>query len=148
MITRVLMFLLCTVAGVASLKRPELHLEARIKEHKNRSGEVIAWESELRKIIVSWDRYPNAQLYEVCHMCDVDEATGVRASTEEGTVTERKVGREGECGMKPCLVIPGAPLGRNRFHVRVSVGGEWTPWSKHRSYDVQDVGRVSHTDEL
>eukprot|EP00751_Fragilariopsis_kerguelensis_P021692 CAMPEP_0170884334 /NCGR_PEP_ID=MMETSP0734-20130129/34927_1 /TAXON_ID=186038 /ORGANISM="Fragilariopsis kerguelensis, Strain L26-C5" /LENGTH=91 /DNA_ID=CAMNT_0011268945 /DNA_START=193 /DNA_END=468 /DNA_ORIENTATION=- len=53
------------------------------------------------------------------------------------------------CGGQPCHILKGARRGKNRYNVRVSTAGEWSKYSKHRSFNVAEVGNVQHEhDEL
>lgn len=129
------------------LKRPKFDLRARVKQHRaGAMGNLVPGEEELRKIILSWDHYPNVAGYEVCHNCIIDEDTGERNTNEEGTIIEIAIDDGGQCGGKPCLVLSGAPIGYNVFHLRYLTHreGEWSAWSKHRNFHVQEVGYVDH----
>jgi hypothetical protein len=137
----------CSVV-VAAPDRPQFDLKARVKQHRRGAeGNLVHGEENFRKIILAWDRVSDAEAYEVCHDCDIDDGTGTRDSTmgdDKGEVFPRAVGRNFECGDRPCLVMPGAPLGYNRFNIRVKVGSEWSAWSKHRNFFVAEPGHVEH----
>jgi hypothetical protein len=161
-----------------SLFRPELHLTARIKQHRQgATGDLVEGEEALRKIILNWDPIVNAKAYEICHQCaaSINSHTGERQQEEDedvdsldGTVISVPVGRDGECGGLPCLVVPGTPLGWNTFHLRVQfmVSDDkkttttttteeekedgWSLWSRVRNFHVhpERLGTVDHSDEL
>jgi hypothetical protein len=153
------------------LFRPELHLTARIKQHRQgASGDLVEGEEELRKIILNWDPILNAKAYEICHLCSsiIDSHSGKRRQDDGeeedggdgGTVISIPVGRHGECGGMPCLVVPGVPLGWNTFHLRVQLTSNdteddddddrWSLWSPVRNFHVHPevLGSVDHSDEL
>ena len=140
-----LLFLFATMATTAiaaPARIPESDIIARVKQHRaGATGELVKGEEDKRKIILSWNRIAGAEAYEVCHECDIDDDTGSRDG-ELGTVTPIPITQT--CGDRPCMVFPGAPLGYNRFNVRVQVGGEWSAWSKHRNYFVEEIGVVEH----
>jgi hypothetical protein len=138
-------------------ERPQFDLQARVKQHRRGAeGSLVPGEENLRKIILSWDRVENAEAYEVCHDCHdiINDDTGIISSKTTTPLLVDKdgivkvfplaVGRAFECGMRPCLVLPGAPIGYNRFHIRVKVGSEWSAWSKHRNFLVAEPGAVEH----
>lgn len=160
--------------------RPELHLTARIKQHRQgAAGDLVEGEEDLRKIILNWDPVWEAKAYEICHQCgSIDSNSGERkgnggadADADGGTVIAIPVGRQGECGGLPCLVVGGAPLGWNTFHLRVQLKAttksnnntsnnnnkdeeeddyRWSAWSPARNFNVQQeqLGSVDHSDEL
>jgi hypothetical protein len=146
------------------LFRPELHLTARIKQHRQgATGDLVQGEEELRKIILNWDPIVNAKAYEICHLCSsIDSNSGQREDdsgedSDGGTVISIPVGRHGECGGMPCLVVPGVPLGWNTFHLRVQLPSKhttdddrWSLWSPVRNFHVHPevLGSVDHSDEL
>ena len=136
------LLLLPSTTMAAPSRISESDITARVKQHRaGPTGELVEGEEDKRKIILSWDHIRGAEAYEVCHECDIDDETGTR-STQFGTVTP--IPTTQTCGDRPCMVFPGAPLGYNRFNVRVQVGGEWSAWSKHRNYFVEELGFVDH----
>ena len=136
------------VGIVMSADRPDFPLTARVKPHRaGATGELVKGEEDLRKIILQWDKVPLAEGYEICRNCmNIDDETGEEtADNEDGKLLTVGLGPEFTCGNRPCLVMPGAPLGYNRFNLRVKVHGEWSPWSEHRNYNVGDVfGTIEH----
>ena len=48
------------------------------------------------------------------------------------------------CGGQSCLVMPGAPKGHNKFHLRVKMDGEWSSWSNYQNFNVQEPGMFGH----
>ena len=127
---------------VDNVDRPTFGHQARIKPHRNRQGELIKDEKEHRKVIISWEQFPGATAYEVCHQCDIDDATGTRTG-EKGETTE--LATDHTCGGKPCFVRPGAPRGKNLFNLQAKrTDGTWTAWSKHRNWDIQEPGYAKH----
>ena len=128
---------------VDNVDRPAFGHQARVKQHRQGAkGELIKDEKEHRKMIISWEDFPGAALYEVCHQCNVDDATGVRTG-KDGEATE--VALDHTCGGKPCFVRPATPRGKNVWNLRAKKGdGSWTPWSAHRNWDVQEPGYVKH----
>ena len=101
-------------------------------------------QEHLRKIILQWEKVQEAAAYEVCHNCEIEDLTGLRSEDCIGDVLDIPIGRAGTCGHGPCMVMPAAPIGYNKFHLRVKVGGEWSLWSRHRNFNVQEPGRVEH----
>ena len=109
-------------------------------------------EDHLRKIIVQWETVPEALEYQVCHNCVFHDGND-NDEDEEMTIHVVAVGREGECGGRPCYILPGAPLGRNTFHVRVRTsttttsGNDevlWSEWSEPRNFNVDQIGKTEH----
>lgn len=143
-----LLAILSTLIGTSvAVDRPFFDPNARVKQHRVKTtGELVEGEEELRKVLLKWDKVPGAEKYEICHNCDnIDDDTGDNA----GLIPEEKiialgVSRKYECGGHACLVLPDAPLGFNTFHLRVQVGDEWSKWSKHRNYNVDEPGFVEH----
>lgn len=144
-----LAFLSATLIGAAvgSVDRPRFEPNARVKLHRVKTtGEVIEGEETKRKILLKWGKYPNAEKYELCHNCHtIDDVTGeADGDIEEANVISIGVGRQFECGGEPCLVWPDAPLGYNKFHLRVLSGDKWSKWSNHRNYHVSEPGTLEH----
>uniref|UniRef100_A0A6U4HP11 Lipoprotein n=1 Tax=Minutocellus polymorphus TaxID=265543 RepID=A0A6U4HP11_9STRA len=136
-------------AGDEQPSRPEFSIyQARVKQHRQGArGDLVEGEEELRKIILGWHAIPSAAGYELCHQCvgRIEEATGVEMGDAEiGTVHATTL--QDTCGGEPCLVMPGAPIGYNTFHLRYKTAdnGIWSPWSEMKRYDVQDVGHLQH----
>ena len=127
---------------VSAKLAPVLDDSARIKEHRaGATGELVAGEEELRKIVVQWDFLKGALEYEICHDCTISEDGSVTG----GSRTIVPIGRKGECGGRPCHIVRGAPLRLNTFHVRANIADEgWTDWSAPRNFMVQDPGRTYH----
>ena len=144
------LLLLVFSAVVAAIDRPDFSIyQARAKQHRHSSGQLVQGEEELRKIILGWYAIPEAKAYEICHQCKgrIDESTGNEISIDgqekDGIGTVHRTTPADTCGEQPCLVMPAAPLGYNRFHLRYqSGGGEWSPWSKSVNYNVKDVGHL------
>ena len=78
------------------------------------AGENIS--AEFLKVIFEWDIIESAILYEVCHECDIDEATGIRQS---GTIsggaagTTSSVHTDSTTGGRMRYVVPSCPKGIN-----------------------------------
>ena len=122
-------------AAMAQITVPEIDIKARVKQHRaGAAGDLVAGEEELRKVIIQWDKVDGATGYEVCHNCkgDVEKIIPV------------EVGRKGECGGRPCMVLPGAPIGYNTFQLRVKTSSGVSDWGSARNFKVQDVGHVEH----
>jgi hypothetical protein len=135
------------VAATAAVNRPVFDPNARVKQHRVKTtGELVEGEEALRKVLLKWDKVRGAEKYELCHNCEnIDEETG----DTNGLIPSEKilslgVGRQYECGGHACLVLPDAPSGYNKFHLRVQVGDEWSKWSKGRNYRVDEPGTVEH----
>lgn len=120
---------------------PLVDRTARVKEHRfGANGDLVAGEEEMRKIIIQWNQIEGALAYQVCHNCRKTTEDGVLEPGEIQTVSPTQI-RAGQ----PAFVKPGAPLGRNTFHVRASVEeGKWGPWSEERVFHVQDPGNAYH----
>eukprot|EP00555_Chaetoceros_dichaeta_P014443 CAMPEP_0198264310 /NCGR_PEP_ID=MMETSP1447-20131203/15158_1 /TAXON_ID=420782 /ORGANISM="Chaetoceros dichaeta, Strain CCMP1751" /LENGTH=148 /DNA_ID=CAMNT_0043953199 /DNA_START=85 /DNA_END=531 /DNA_ORIENTATION=+ len=140
--------LLAAVAtSLVSATPPIVGLDARVKQHRGGShGDLVTGEEDLLKIIINWEAVNGAEKYEVCHNCVINEATGEREG-DSGTLNE--VAADFTCGGRPCHILKGAPRGKNRYNVRVSTKGYWSKYSKHRNFNVAEVGDVQHEhDEL
>mmetsp|Transcript_54301 Transcript_54301/g.60689 ORF Transcript_54301/g.60689 Transcript_54301/m.60689 type:complete len:152 (-) Transcript_54301:195-650(-) len=140
-------FTTCTASLVSATKPPIVGLDARVKQHRaGAQGDLVPGEENLLKIITNWEAVEGAEKYEVCHNCIINEATGEREG-DSGTANEVAV--DMICGGQPCHILKGARRGKNRYNVRVSTAGEWSKYSKHRSFNVAEVGNVQHEhDEL
>jgi len=122
-----------------------LAIKARVKDH-------LAEKEDYRRIILSWDHIPKADRYEVCHNCiAINDETGEGAlDGGEGVSDGGKIYPIGvdnakyQCGGLPCFVMRDAPIGYNKFHLRVFVNGEWSLWSEYRNYEIDDIGHVEH----
>ena len=118
---------------------PLVDMSARVKQHRSgASGDLVEGEEELRKIIIQWDSIPGAMSYEVCHNCEV-----VEGSPQPGEIhaVDLDMIRSG----RPVFIKPGAPLGKNTFHVRAKLdGGTDGPWSKERVFNVNEPGNALH----
>jgi hypothetical protein len=114
---------------------------ARVKEHRfGANGQLVPGEEGMKKIIIQWNEIKGAIAYQVCHNCRKTDEDGVLEPGEIHFVslTATRAGR-------PAFMKPGAPLGRNTFHVRASVEeGKWGPWSEERVFSVQDPGNAHH----
>jgi len=136
-----------------AVDRPKFSIyQSRVKQHRQKTatGDLVAGEEHLRKFILGWYSIPGAEAYEVCHQCvgRVDESTGgeIEGKEEVGTVHPSEITMT--CGGQPCLIMPGVSMGYNHFHLRYQIGGEWSPWSDVRNYNVgKEIGTVDH-DEL
>jgi hypothetical protein len=145
------LLLLLAAASLASAipDRPKISNRARVKQHRfGATGQLVAGEEELRKIIVYWPPTVGALGYEICHNCSVDDATGVRSDENDGGVATA-IAKGDTCGGTMCGVFPGAPFGKNRFNVRVQTSEGWSLWSKHANFVVGEAGFSEHEhDEL
>jgi hypothetical protein len=143
----IIILVVVTAQQQAAPPVPEMDHSARVKQHRQGArGDLVEGEEDLRKIKIQWKPVEDALEYQVCHNCVFDEY-----SPEEESVTSVSVGREGECGGRPCFVLPGAPQGRNTFHVRVrTTTGDnadvvWSEWSEPRNFNVGDhIGETYH----
>ena len=123
---------------------PVIDTAARVKQYRSREGALLPEQDEMRKLIVSWSKFPDATAYQVCMDCSSINDAGVRVNSL-GTV--RTAEMEDTCAGEPCLVYHAIPRGSHSFHVRAVLGlDEYTRWSPPRTYDVQEPGRVH--DEL
>lgn len=139
---KTLAILSLTTFTFAFAERPQLDEKARIKQHRSGArGELVEGEEDLRKIILSWPQQGDNE-YEVCHNCNIDEDSGERRSASTGVIIPIPLGQE--CGSRPCMVMPGAPLGMNTFHLRVREDNEWSAWSKGRNFNIVDPGTIYH----
>ena len=133
---------------VSAVDRPDSSsITGRVKPHRaGATGELVDGEEHLRKIIVQWSPVPGAVEYEICHGCtNIDDETGEETGDVSGKVISVGIGEQFTCGNRPCLVMPGAPLGYNLFHLRVKVGDEWSLWSEHRNFNIGDTfGTIEH----
>eukprot|EP00980_Cylindrotheca_fusiformis_P021816 scaffold8658_cov101-Cylindrotheca_fusiformis.AAC.2 len=135
------------IGNAAAVDRPDFDPHARVKQHREKTtGELVAGEEHLRKILLKWDKVPGAEQYQLCHNCNgIEEATGeAKSLIPEDKIISLGVGRKYECGGQACLVMPDSPLGYNTFHLRVQVGDEWSKWSKQRNYKVDEPGTIEH----
>jgi hypothetical protein len=125
---------------------PIIDLSARVKEHRaGANGDLVAGEEEQRKIIIQWEEIPLALEYQVCHNCQATDEEGQLEPGETGKI--HSVSKDSVRANRPVFVKPDTPLGRNTFHARASVKGEWGPWSKQRVFNVDEPGNAVH-DEL
>jgi hypothetical protein len=134
--------------AAAALDRPEFSIyQARVKQHRSgAAGDLVEGEEHLRKIILGWHGIAAAEAYEICHQCTgrIDE-DGMEVAGEEALGTVHPLTKDNMCGGEPCLVLAAAPLGFNRFHMRYQKGGDWSPWSAVKNYDVGvDLGHLQH----
>jgi hypothetical protein len=136
------------VCSTDDIYRPHfVNVDARAKQHRKHTGGLVGGEEHLRKIILRWNKIPDAEAYEMCHNCrNIDEATGSVTSDDldAGTIIPLEVGRKNECGGIPCMVMPSAPKGYNKFNLRVKKDGEWSAWSENRNYNIQEPGQLIH----
>ena len=129
------------VASSQAAPFPVLDATARVKPYKDRGGALMPDQEEMYTLIVSWAALSEAENYEVCQDCPVDE-DGVRVNTL-GTV--RLLEPDDTCNGKPCVVYQAMSRGRHTFHVRALLNGtpsRYTRWSAPRIYDVQEPGTV------
>ncbi|KAL7446866.1 hypothetical protein ACHAXM_011437 [Skeletonema potamos] len=134
-----------TILVVAVLDRPNFRAVARVKQHFHKTGDLIAGEEHLLKVIVKWDAIGAAEGYELCHNCNhILEETGVENGEVDGTIYRIEIGGKNMCGGQPCYVMSGAPIGYNKFHLRVKKGGEWSPWSNYQNFNVKEPGNFEH----
>ena len=111
------------------------------------NGELIEGEEDLLKIIVKWDDIPGAEGYELCHECNhIDESTGAEIGAVDGTIYPAGIVGRDRCGGRPCKVMPGAPMGYNKYHLRVKNGGKFSPWSNHQNFETLEEGSYDHTE--
>ena len=123
--------------------RPVIDKRARVKQHRaGAQGDLVSGEEHLRKIIVYWQPMPNALSYEICHNCHVNDDTGERRDEDVGFVYP--VNLEDTCAGNMCYVFKGVPLGKNRFNVRVKTADEWSGWSEHANFEVDEPGFPDH----
>merc|ERR1711971_1151278 len=139
--------------SVAAVARPEIDSQAKVKQHRRPNGDLIQGEEDKRKILVKWEKIPEAEKYELCHNCPyidedgeeiLEEGNAVTKSGEEGEVIPIGLGRDYECGGLACLLMPDSPKGYNKFHLRVFKKGDWSPWSKRRNFNVDKPGYIEH----
>ncbi len=118
--------------------------QSRVKKHMYRSGEIIPEEADLRKLILGWHAVPDAEGYEICRNCLdlIDDATGEERTSSDGSISDRIMKADLQCGGHPCIVMPGVSLGDSSFHLRYSIGGELMKWSKSKTYDIGDFGHI------
>ena len=103
-----------------SVPYPVLSPRLRVKQHRaGAEGNLVPGEEEFIKIILGWEFMETATAYEVCENCDIDSATGVRATTCGGTV--EWVDKDNTCGGQPCWVRKQCPVGINTFAVRATL---------------------------
>ena len=120
---------------------PNIDSEAWVKQHRaGAAGDLVAGEEDLRKMSVQWESVPGAYEYQVCVNCDLE------ADPSTWTIKPVPVGRAGERGGRPVFIYPGAPIGHNTFHVRVSLTDkeQFGHWSEPRHFNVGEVGRTLH----
>ena len=129
------------VASSQAAPFPVLDASARVKPYKDRGGALMPDQEDMYTLIVSWAAFSEAENYEVCQDCPIDE-DGVRVNTL-GTV--RLLDLDDTCNGKPCVVYQAMSRGRHTFHVRALLEAEpkrYTRWSVPRIYDVQEPGTV------
>mmetsp|Transcript_22742 Transcript_22742/g.38856 ORF Transcript_22742/g.38856 Transcript_22742/m.38856 type:complete len:153 (-) Transcript_22742:149-607(-) len=143
---RLLSLLLVPLITVAAVDRPNFKATARVKQHFHRTGELIDGEQHLLKVIVKWDAISAAEGYELCHNCNhhISEETGEENGEVDGKIYPIEVGGANMCGGQACHVMPGAPKGHNKFHLRVKKDGEWSAWSNYQNFNVQEPGNFDH----
>ena len=144
---RLISLLLVPLVTIAALDSPKFSATARVKQHYHRTGELIDGEEHLLKVIVKWDTISGAEGYELCHNCNhILEETGEENSGNDvdGKIYPIEVGGANMCGGQACHVMPGAPKGNNKFHLRVKMNGEWSAWSNYQNFNVQEPGMFGH----
>lgn len=137
--------LISTISSVGAVDRPNFTASARVKQHFHRTGDLIAGEEHLLKVIVRWNPMSAAEAYELCHNCNhILEETGEENGDVDGKIYPIAVGGANMCGGQACHVMPGAPKGNNKFHLRVKMDGEWSAWSNYQNFNVQEPGVFDH----
>lgn len=136
-------------AVAATADRPNFTATARVKQHFHHTGELVDGEEHLLKIIVKWNSIPEAEAYELCHNChfiveETGEEKGGRNWNEDGSIIPIPIDGKFTCGRQPCYVMPAAPKGNNKFHLRVKKNGEFSLWSNYQNFNVQEVGNFGH----
>ena len=143
------LLLVSIIKSTVAIDRPNFIGTARVKQHFHKSGELIAGEEHLLKVIVKWEPIPLAVQYELCHMCNhIDEETGDADDINMNTEAKiYQIGPGSTCGGQPCHIMPGTEKGHNKFHLRVKGhGGEWSAWSKYQNFLVAEPGTEEHVD--
>merc|ERR1719158_1325074 len=112
------------LSSVNAMDYPVIKDKARVKQHMfGANADLVKGEEEMLKIIVYWTIMDGAQLYEVCHNCNINDETGVRDG-ETGGVHE--VEEDEQCMDDMCFVQKNAPKGKNRYNVRVKTRKGWS----------------------
>lgn len=137
--------LITAISLVAAVDRPNFSAVARVKQHFHRTGDLIDGEEHLLKVIVKWDAISAAEGYNLCHNCNhISEETGEENGNADGTIYPIEVGGKNMCRGQACLVMPNAPKGYNKFHLRVKTNGEWSAWSNYQNFNVKEPGNFDH----
>lgn len=135
------------VLAAAGLDRPRFVGSARVKQHFHKTGDLVEGEEHLLKVILKWDAIAGAEGYELCHNCShIDEETGeeIPGAPMDGVIYPIEIGGRFVCGGNPCNVMPATARGHNKFHLRVKIGGEMSPWSNYQNFNVQEPGNFMH----
>jgi hypothetical protein len=136
--------------AATTVDRPKFTATARVKQHFHQvTGELVQLEEHLLKIIVKWNPIPEAEAYELCHNChfiveETGEEKGGKNWNEDGSIIPIPIDGKHTCGAKPCYVMPAAPKGNNKFHLRVKKNGEFSLWSNYQNFNVQEPGNFEH----
>ena len=140
------LLLIVPLVTIEAVDRPIFSATARVKQHFHKTGQLIDGEEHLLKVIVKWDAISGAEGYELCHNCNhISEVTGEEnGDLDGGEIYPIGVGGANMCGGQACLVMPGAPKGHNKFHLRVKMDGEWSSWSNYQNFNVQEPGMFGH----
>ena len=147
LLTIATLLLVSITKATVAIDRPNFTGTARVKQHFHKSGELIAGEEHLLKVIVKWVPIPTAVQYELCHMCNhIDEETGEADDSKMNTEAKiYQIDPSSTCGGQPCQIMPGTEKGHNKFHLRVKGSdGEWSVWSKHQNFLVAEPGTEMH----
>jgi len=137
-----LAFFGAVAASSKVVEYPVINPMARVKQHRaGANGDLVKGEEVHRKVILKWDRWGGAKTYEVCHNCQIDDATGVR-SGDRGKVMSS--GPDLECGSQPCQIFPGLAKGQHIYNLRVEDASGWSRWSPHVNFKVDESGFQEH----
>jgi len=94
LLSLLLVLLITTIISVvAVVDRPNFKAFARVKQHFHKTGDLIAGEEHLLKVIVKWDAISAAEGYVLCHNCNhILEETGVENGDVDGTIYPIEIG--------------------------------------------------------
>ena len=82
----------CAIAVVGDIDatRPHLNKHLRVKQHRaGAKGDLVDGEEHLTKTIMGWAHFHEADSYEICMDCIIDDASGIRTKDDKGTVAVR-----------------------------------------------------------
>ena len=128
-----------SLAAAANPDYPEVEPRARVKQPRG----VQEGEDFRLKAIIKWKQWEGALSYEVCHDCDIDDASGVRTS-ERGKTIASAVSYT--CGGTPCAVFPDLTKGKHTYSVRANDAEGWSRWSPRRNFIVEQHGFAEHSE--